>query len=86
MLLGVLEVREGVTSEGKLLEGSDSYATYTELEEQGSLGFNSGKGLYIRLEVENMKTNPQRLQFVYGIFKKAKKSDGSKSWSDAICI
>ncbi len=71
-------MREGVTSEGKVLAGGD-YQTYSLNEEpvteQGNMGFHSTKGLYIRIEVENKRDDPQQLAFVYGIYKQAKKSD-----------
>ena len=81
LFTGILEVREGVTSEGKLLAGGDSYDTYEGMEDQGTMGFHSTKGLYIRLQVENGEGNPQKLQFVYGIFQKAEKTATCKAGS-----
>ena len=83
LLLGHLEVREGTTSTGKLLRRG-KHQLYMLISEStpahGALGFNSSKGLYIRIQAENLEDEYQQLDFMYRVFQPADDLETDGEW------
>ena len=85
LFLEHLEVCKGTTSTGKVFMGG-KHQVYTLHSEStlahGALGFNSSKGLYIRLQAENSEDDYQQVDFVYGVFQPADdlETDGEHCW------